>query len=689
MPSSQTSAVLCSARPHMRAGRILPLATAILITLSGVSAIAAPATGELNPWKPSGTDYYIAGLPRLNIGFTDQTGSPRVALVSSLDPAQLAGLPNGLAQAKDSDIFQPGHFQAIWSAMQPGLCKDVQNAILTLVNHSPNSAYDTQPCILNPKGYLTANFQESWENDSMQNVSGRRIRFNYLVPYNGVIFWVTSPHTCHRGSNCPTEPPDPAFSIIFTVDLNVTCTSSVPNATSFELPAACTPAADIVVEAVYGGDVTAQLVSATKKFAAQLAVEAAATAASGGTAAPEAIAGAIGQAINLTIKGIGAAIAQISDQHLRDQVSSWLVGYVTSPTLGASANAASTDFNTLFQNLYYANLGGLRPFAMGIEVPNLDLDFGLVYPLPAKPVVQNTTAAGNKGSIFSPYIAVTQPQVTAGQTIPVTCTYFRGTYVNTLNIAWNKTVLGTPKSTLDWGPPKVQIVTSALTFDATNLQPATRYGFAVRECDGLTCAPPSDILWTETQPATSNIVNFWLDNNTSQIIGKATVGTTANSFQAIVTIPAGTAPGTHQLHALEIGTQPATATINVCAPGGCGAFIGVVNTQNNTFYPPGSRVASENTVVVRGSKFAPGGSVWIWLDGVKGTHVGTAPVGPLGNFQASFSMPLTPSGQHNLVAIELKPGVKLLPVPKGKQPSIPPQDFITASVAVSVEAAAQ
>jgi hypothetical protein len=312
-----------------------------------------------------------------------------------------------------------------------------------------------------------------------------------------------------------------------------------------------------------------------------------------------------------------------------------------------------------------------------------------VYPPPAKPVLQNTTAANNKGSLFSPFIAVSQPEVIAGQTIPVTCTDFRGAYVNALNIGWNKTVLGTPKSTLLWGPPKVTITTQALTFDAANLQPATGYGFVVHECDGLTCAPWSDELKTATEAAGSNLVSFWLDNNTSQIIGKSPIGANPYNFMASVTIPAATTSGTHLLHAVTAGSQPATATINVCAVGGCGPFVGVVNTQNNTFYPPGSLVGVGNTVVVRGSKFAPGGSVWLWLDGVKGTKTAEAPVGPLGNFQASFSMPLIQAGNHTFVAIELKPGTKLPPTPKGKPPIFPPQDFVTASVAVFVEAMAQ
>ncbi len=660
------------------------------LLLAGLApAASATATGELDPWKTSGSEYWIAGPLRLNLGFTDQTGTARVALASSLQPEQLAGMPDGLAQAAKSDLFQTGHFDALWAAMKSSVCADVQHGIQTLVNQSPNSAYDVMPCVMNPKGYLTAAFQESWTNDSMQNVNGRRIRFNYQVPLNGVTFWVTSPHTCHHGSTCPTEPQDPNFTVVFTADITVTCTSATPNATSFVLPATCTPATSIVVEAVAGGDVTGQVVGAAEQWSKQVVGEAGSVVVTGGASLPVAAAAFIAQGINVAIKGIGAAIASVTDQHLRDQVSAWISGYLASTTLGANSQNISSDFNSLFQNLYFANLGGLKPFVVGIELPNLDLDFGLVYPLPEKPVVQNTTANSNKNSLFSQIISVSQPQVVAGQTIPVTCFYFRGAYVNVLNIAWNKTVLGTAKSTLEWGPPKVQIATAALTFDATNLSPATKYGFTVRECDALTCAPMSDVLWTATEATGSNVVRFWLDNNTSQIIGETAIGTNASSFQANVGVPAATTTGTHVLHAAVAGSQPASATINVCQPGGCGAFIGVVNPQNNTFYPSGSFVAVSNQVLVRGSKFAPGGSVWIWVDSVHGTRAATAPVGPLGNFQAKFSMPMVQAGNHTLLAIELKPGVKLPLTPKGQQPVIPPQDFITANVAIFVEAAIQ
>ena len=660
--------------------------SALLVFLAARGA-AAQATAEINPWKPSGSVYWIANPIRLNLGYTDQNGKPSAAEVSSFSAQQLAGLPGGLLQAKSSELFTPGHFDALWTAMKGGICTDVQNAINTLENHSPNSPYNIQPCAMNAKGYLTANFQETWEDDSMNTVNGRRIRFTYQAPLNGVTFWMTSPHTCHVGSNCPTEPTDPAFTIVFTAYLTVTCTST-PNATSFDLPVTCAPAVDLSVDGVYGGDVTRQLVASATKFTTQLAAEGAVAAASGGTVAPEAIIGAIGSALNLAVQGIGTLIAADTDQHLRDQVSADIVGFVNSPTLDSASTNVSNDFNAVFQNLYPAYLGGLRPFVIGIS-PKLNFDLGLIYPLPAKPQIQNTTAANNKGSLFSQTIAVAQPEVVAGQMLPVTAEYFRGAYVNALNIAWNKTVLGDTKSSLVWGPPKVTITTPALTFNAIDLKPATQYAFQVHECDGITCAPLSDVLTTGTEAAGSNDVYFWLDNNTGQIIGHNTVGAQGGQFLTNVLIPATTAPGAHQLHAGTPGSQPATASITVCQVGGCGPTVAVFNPSNNTLSPPGSVVVVGSPVVLRGSKFAPGGSVWIWVDGVQGTKAGAAPVGPLGNFQASFTMPMIAAGKHNLVAIELKPGVKLPPTLKGKTPVIPPQDLISASVAVYVQAQAQ
>jgi len=666
----------------------------LLIALAASSAVApakAQASAEIIPWKPSGSVVYINGPLRFNLGFFDQKGTPRVAQVGSLQPDQLAGLPGGVTQAKDNQVFRTGYFDSLWSAMQAGVCQDVTNQILQKVNSNGNTAYDTQPCIMNKKGWLSANFQETWEDSSMQTVNGRRVRFIYEAPMNGIIFWVTSAHTCHHGGPCsPFQPEDPVYSYVFDVTIVVTCTSMQPNATEFTLPVTCTNDSQLTGEGLLGGDVTGALNAALAQWATQTVGEAASVGVSGGGSLPEAAAAFIAKGIDVGLVSIGTAIAAIGDEHLRDQVSAELMGFVGSQTLASNSTNVTNNFNSLFTNLYPAYLGGLRPFviAIGVEKPSIDLDFGLVYPLPARPQIENKTAANNV-SLFSPTIAVSQPEVVAGQMLPVTATYFKGNYVNTLTIAWNKTVLGATTSHLGWGPPQQAITTSALTFDATNLKPGTGYQFQVQECDAITCAPPSELLKTATEAAGSGDIAFWLDNNIAQKLGGTVVPAAGGSFQASVLIPATTTPGVHLLHAGGLNSPVATATITVCQVGGCGPTVAVLNTSNNTYYPPGSIVGVGLPVVLRGSKFAPGGSVWIWVDSAQGTKAGTAPVGPLGNFQASFTMPMIAWGPHKLVAIELKPGVKLPPTLKGKMPVIPPQDLVSASVAVYVQAQAQ
>lgn len=649
--------------------------------LLGALLLVAAGTArgdDLDVWKKSNLQALILGPVRLNLAFADQAGTPRVALVPSLSPQQLDGMPEGLIKAKDSPLLRAGYFQSLWDAMRGAICSDMQQNIQRIVNRSPNTAYDIQLCVMDPKAYLVATFQTSWESEQFQQVAGRRVILNMTSPLNGITFWVTGPGTCHRGDNCPTEPTDHAFTVVFTANLTLTCAPTpTPAVTAFQLPISCQPAASIDVEDVIGGDLTGDLKAAVNDFATQVIGEAGSVVVTAGGSAPEAAAAFVGGALKVAVKGLGTAIAGEIDKHLRDEISSWIIGFVGSGTLKANAQTVAAEFNDLFQNLYHAQLGGLRPFLVGIG-PGLGLDFSLVYPPPAKPKLENTTAAGNAGSIIAPTIAVSQPEVMAGQVLPVTASNFRGTYVNAIKVGWNQTVLGKPRSSLEWGPPPVTITTLALTFDATNLKPATGYGFRVHECDGLTCAPWSDLLATKTEPAGSNIVAFWLDSDKAHPIGGAQAPAGGGNFIANVKIPPGTAPGPHKLYASVFALPPASADITVCQPGGCAATVAVLNTSNNTLYPSGAFVEVSTPVVLRGSHFAPGGAVAIFVDTAKGPRAGTAPVGPLGNFQASFTMPLIPAGSHKFLALEAKPG------------TAPPHlQFIQASVGVYVQAMAQ
>ncbi len=651
----------------------------LAILASMLVALPAQAQEYLDVWKKSGVQLLIKGPVRLNLAYTDKSGKEQVAQVDQLTPPQLDGLPHFLADARNSPLLRTGYFASLWNAMKDQVCKDVQASIHRLVDHSPNTAYDIQPCFMSPSSYVVATFQTQWdESDSFTHHNGPRMMINLSVPFNGVQFWVTSPHTCHHGGSCnPGQAEDPTFGMVFTANLFVMCTPSPsPDVKAFNLPLACQGKSSIDIYGLYGGDVTGNLKQAAASFAGTTLTQAGGAIASGGASLPEAAAVIVVSGLNVLMNGIGAGIALIDDQHLRDSVSAWLSKGVGSPTLQANATNTSNAFNRLFTNMYDTWLGGFRPFAVAIGTKQLSLDFGLVYPKPAAPVLRNTIAAQNAGSIIAPSIAVLQPDVLAGQLLPVKASSFRGTYATAIPLAWTRTVLGAPHTEIAYGPPPTQVQTTATTFDVTGLKPLTSYQFSVRECDGLSCSPSSNQLAVKTEAGGANEVVFWLDKDVKNPVGKFPAPPSGGDFTANVRIPANTAPGAHTLYASIYGRPPASAPITVCQAGGCKATIGVVNTANGTLFPPGGVVMVGGNVTLRGGAFAPNGEVGIYLDNLKTSRITLAPVGPVGGFQATFRLPMVPPGHHQLIAIEARPG------------SSPPQ-FVEAAVPVYVQAAVQ
>jgi hypothetical protein len=656
------------------------LATRAFVLLLAVTT-AAPAGAQdfLDVWKKTGFQTFITGPIKANLAYTDPSGKEQVASVPQLSATQLAGMPASLADIAKSQLLRTGYFDQLWSSIKNQVCQDLQTAIAKQVNQSPNSAYDIQPCVLNNRSYLVASFATQWENDSMQQVTGHRLTLNLTMPFNGILFWVTSPHTCHHGGSCnPGQPEDPAFMMIFTANIYVICTPYPnPSVAQFQLPLSCQGTSSIDVYDVVGGDVTGKLKQAADQLAVTVVVQGAGAVATGGASLPEAAAAILASGVNTLIDGIGAGIAAIDDQHLRDFVSQALIGRIGSSTLGANGKSAATQFNALFTDLYNAWLGGLRPFAVGIG-PGLSLDFGLVYPTPAKPQLKNTIAAQNAGSIIAPSIAIAQPEVLAGQLLPVRASSFRGTYATTIPLSWSKTVLGAPHTIVAYGPPPTTVTTTVLTFDVNGLKPLTEYLFSVKECDGLSCAPPSDEVKVKTEAGGANEVVFWLDKDVKDPIGKFPAPTSGGDFTANVRIPANTPPGQHVLYASMYGRPPASATITVCQPAGCAATVGVVNVANGTMFPPNAVVMVGANVTLRGAGFAPNGEVGIYLDTITTARLAAVPVGPVGGVQTTFRVPMTAAGHHKFIVIEPKPG------------TAPPHlQFVEAEVPVYVQAAAQ
>jgi hypothetical protein len=666
------------ANSRFRTRALVAAFTLLFVFVTVVAAPPSEAQEFLGVWNKQGMQTLITGPVKANLAYTDQSGKEQVISVDQLTPAQLDGMPEGLAEVGKSQLLRTGFFDQLWSSIKDQVCKDVQINIQRLVNRSPNSSYDIQPCVMNSKSYVIATFNTGWENDQFKQVTGRRLMINMTVPFNGVQFWVTSPHTCHHNGSCnPGQPGDPMFVYAFTANIFIICAPSpTPTINQFALPISCQGKSSIDTYGVFGGDVTGQLKQAAGQLAGTILVQGAGAAATGGASLPEAAASIVAAGVNTLINGIGAGIALLDDQHLRDQVSSAL-GPMGSGTLNANAASVSTQFNSLFTNLYNAWLGGMRPFAVGIG-KGLSLDFGLVYPPPAKPQLKNTIAAQNAGSIIPPSIAVAQPEVLAGQLLPVKASSFRGTYATSIPLSWNKTVLGTPSTAVAYGPPPVSTKTGGLTFDATNLKPLSVYHFSVRECDALSCAPPSDEVTVKTEAGGANEVIFWLDKDIAHPVGTFPAPASGGDFIANVRIPANTAPGPHLLSASIYGRPPATATITVCQAGGCLPSAALVNPANGTVFPPGAGVMVGAQVTLRGAAFAPNGEVMIYLDNLKSQRIATAPVGPVGGFQSSFRMPMVAAGQHKFLVLEAKPG------------TAPPHlQYNEATVAVFVQAAAQ
>jgi hypothetical protein len=612
----------------------------------------ARATTYITPW---GHQVMTTGPFQVRLNYTDKNGQAQSGDITQLPATAFGGLPGSLQKLKSLPLLGSpnggNYFDGVWSKIRGQVCADVKAMIATQENFSPNTAYNIR-CNTNPRGVLETTFETNWENDQFQYVSGRRIAYVYYVPLNSAVFYMTTPTTCHAGGNCGIQPVDPQFTVTFDVSIAVTSTSA--GQTAFILPVTNTESASVTPQSVDGGDITGGLVTATQKWALALPAEAAAIIASDGAIG-------LSQLATSTAKLLADAIATITgiivDQHLRDEVSAHL--NLGSAAAGGAALNASSQFDQLFQGLYNAQLSGMQSFGIGAGSDG-SFEFAFTYPQPAKPVVTNTIASSNGGKLFAPTISPQQSsEVAPGAQLALDAQYFSPSYTNFLQVGWTKTVQGTPVSQLTWGPQGQSLQSQQITglgFTAKSLQPNTAYQFEVQECDGLSCSPWSDSLITRTESSGSNTVKFWLDNNSSVLIGTAQIAPQGAEFTANVTIPSSTSPGQHTVNAAVSGQNSTSTTIIVCQTTGCSPTLGVVNDMsgNGALYPPSppARVEDGNYVTVRGGNFDAGQSVTIYVDSSSGPQAGTATVGADGTFQTTFTMPLVIGGDHTLVAIE-------------------------------------
>ena len=638
------------------------LATAAAAVLTGLTLLMAPppAWGQVSYWSPWNSEVPVTGALQTRLAYTDTGGAAQNLPLPQMPATAQAGLPGGLKSLVALPLLKTtpgvgGYFDQAWSTIRGAVCNQVKTEIMNQVNFSPNSAYNVR-CQTNPKGVLTVTYVTTWENDQFQQVTGRRLIFDYWVPLNGATFYVTSPVTCHAGTNCGPEPTDPQYTASFTVHITVVSTSA--NTTSFGLPVTDTYSAAVVTDGVDGGDITGGLTSAAVKWAATLPAAAAAAAASGGTAG-------IGVLVTSTAKlltdAIATGIAGVVDQHLRDEVSVRCV--FISAAANSAAQRAGAQFDALFKALYDAQLSGLGQFN-AYSGSDGSMNFALTYATPAKPALQNNIATSNGHNLIGPSIYAEQGQAIAGTGLTISAENFGGTYSNRLQVGWNRTVIGAPTSQVAWGIPgqgPKYAQTGALTYTANGLTPSTAYQFQVHECDAVTCAPLSDWLSTATQAGgTGDRIQLWLDADTATVIGSGPLSADGSPFTVNVTIPASATPGLHTLNAAVPGGNQARTTVNVCTTSGCDPSLGIVDTDNQQLYPATPPHGEEATLpmTVRGANFTSGQTVSIYLDTTSSPVLASATVDSSGGFQIQFDAPWAAPGEHTLIASQ--PGVGLL-----------------------------
>jgi len=153
-----------------------------------------------------------------------------------------------------------------------------------------------------------------------------------------------------------------------------------------------------------------------------------------------------------------------------------------------------------------------------------------------------------------------------------------------------------------------------------------------------------------------------LDNDEAHPIGNGVVAPNG-SFTVKATMPAGTAPGIHTVNAATRGGKPeASFQITVTGQGGSGGgpsggpSISVMNTQTHTAYQPPINLLYPSTFRLRGKGFAPGVTVTILLDSATGPQLGTAIPNKVGGFAGNFNLPMTQTGPHKLVAVQVVQG---------------------------------
>lgn len=662
---------------------------------------------------------YILGPVEVHLVFTDANGKEQEYSLAEAPPDFLKKLPPALQAQSKSLLLNPKVrlFDGLWVENSAAVCKEAVDYVMAMFPPgSDHEAYQAARYVKEPpltelpaqlEAYAMKNvtevipgnfvppsctpfkvgFMSAWiypraaayfpqynsQGAEVIPVGGyptnqvKQLQISFgPPPLNIVPFTLTTPCTCHQANLFCNKDPD--FTLFFDVMFNVVVNSTELDSWKFG------PKPQMKTEYYLGmrtedglamrGGYEKQVADLEHKLETQLAVDVAALA----TDELSWVTVVAQFFYDLVKYGVGGLYELSCDSQIYQTVDASLSGEFSTSTVAKMANTASEAFKNLFAALDTANAAGFTKLDIELaQDQKKTLIFKLTYPPPAKPKLENSVAAANKGIHLSPAsLGVGGQQVAPGVPFMVSGSNFMGTYTNDIELDWGvKTVAGPPiNSVVQWGPKggKMEDV-PATGFRATNLKPGTAYQFRVHECDLISCAPWSDWLTTSTQASGSNDVTLWLDKNSAQPVGTGTAQPNG-SFLLKVTVPPGTSPGTHTLNAATgthtQGEQPlASVDITVAGASGPGPSISLVNSPTGPALPPPVDLLYPSTATIRGNHFAPGVIVTVHLDNPTGPKLGTATPDKLGTFVGKFQIPMTSGGGHQLVAVQAAGGTPL------------------------------
>jgi hypothetical protein len=629
----------------------------------------------------------ILGQVEVHLVYTDADGKQQDVSLAQASPELLAKLPLPLRVESKLPILQPkvSYFDGLWGLYREPICKDT---IPEIQQSNPpgsnNTAYNIS-CRPFKFGFMQAYIVPKAPDYFIQYREGaqvipaggyptntvQQLDIEFTAPANAASYTLTTSCTCHSSNIFCNK--DPQFTIPFTIVIIVKANSTQQNSLLF----GSNPMMQVGYLAegngllMMGGDAYGrQAVAVEQQLESSLESSLTMLAMTDGAS----IFGFIEKLFEDLFKyGIGGLYEMTCINSVYNPVTEKTGGGTfNSANAQKMANQADEAFRTLFIALNSGNAVGFSQLDLAKGKGD-----GLRFELtdtPAKPTISGSgganKAAQNGIHLVTPSIGTGGQQLKPGVPFLVSGTNFPYTETGRITVSWDRTLSVVGKSTLKWGPKggtmqPVTLVTTdtyspiGLSFTTpTTIKASTPYQFQVQECDTIACSPWSDPLEATADAAGNDNVKLWLDNDTSKSIGTGAVAL-EGGFEAQVTIPSGTAPGTHTINAAKSGNTPeASVQVTVAGQGAAGstATISIIDTGTRAAMTPPVNLAYPTTFPLRGDGFAPGVMVAVYIDGAAGTQLGTATPNAAGSFLANINLPTAQPGLHKLVAVQVNGG---------------------------------